>query len=408
MEGQKERTLRRLRFLDKRIWTAVALAWLLALAGRLPAPAAQRPQATPATQTYRLYFPALRQPYHLFVPAFLDGALSNPSAAPDEAVEQAPAQVQSAGRSGPQMGFVSRHGQDLELDGRPYTFIGANVSYLAGPFFPEDKAVEMVPGLAANGVQVVRVWVEPWCDLDRVERLLDLGAQYGLRFLLTLQDFYGHEDGWWFKGDYETDLRHIRSIVPRFAQRPEVLMWELMNEPTCPAKDAGQDCWDAFYRWVQVTSSEIRRLDPNHLISVGTQRAGFVPGATEAFRRIHTLDSIDAISLHGEVGKLGQGEFEQELAIAHELGKPVYLGELYMRGHNESCLPLADELLQRRAEAIATDITQTREAGVDGYLLWEYEYRGGVDMGSHIQYFCGVYGYFHDDPVWEVVRAAAH
>ena len=93
---------------------------------------------------------------------------------------------------------------------------------------------------------MIRVWVEPWCDLRRVARLVDLAGQCTVGLILTLQNFFGHEDGWWFKGQYETvDLPHIRNIVPLFADRPEVLMWELMNEPTCPAKDSGQDCWDA-------------------------------------------------------------------------------------------------------------------------------------------------------------------
>jgi len=393
-----------LRSLDKRICLAIALVGMLVLAPGLSAPQAQAPLAQPTPHLRHLYLPGMGQPCQLYVPIFLDSfsAGAETEAMADQA--QRAARVSSSGLARPTMGFVSRHGPTLLVDGQPYTFVGVNVPYLAGPFFPEDKAEGIMPQLAANGVQVVRIWVEPWCDLDRVERLLNLGRAYGLRFILTLQDFYGQEDGSWFKGNHETDLRHIRSIVPRFAGRPEVLMWELMNEPTCPAADAGQDCWDALYRWAQTTSEEIRRLDPNHLISVGTQRAGFVSGAMEAFRRFHSLDSIDAISLHGEVGKLGQDEFEQEMAIARELGKPVYLGELYMHGADEGCQPLLAEALQQRAEAVARDSAQTREAGVDGYLLWQYGYPDGVDMGSHIQYFCGVYDYFDDDPVWEVFK----
>jgi len=301
-------------------------------------------------------------------------------------------------------GFVTRFGEGLQLNGQPYTFVGANASYLAGPFFPEEKMPEVISHLAEAGVQVIRVWVEPWCDLGRVERMLDLGREHNIRFILTLQDFFGHEDGFWFQGRYETvDLPHIRNIVPRFANRPEVLMWELMNEPTCPAKDAGQNCWDALYHWAQVTSQEVKRLDPNHLVSIGTQRAGFSNQAIDAFRRMHALATIDIVSIHCEAGKLQQGEFKQELAIAHELGKPVYFGEVTMRGQNERCQPLPDNALQRRAQAIATDIQQSLEAGVDGYLLWQYAY-GGVDMGSHVEYFCGVFDYSADDPVWEVIK----
>lgn len=297
--------------------------------------------------------------------------------------------------------FVRRVGEELQLNGQPYAFIGTNVSYLAGPFFPEEKVEEIIAHLAESGVQVIRVWVEPWCDLDRVERMLDLGQAYHIRFVLTLQDFFDQKSGWWFKGLVETvDLPHIRNIVPRFAHRPEVLMWELMNEPTCPAEDANQSCWNAFVRWAQATSQEIKQLDPNHLVSVGTQHAGFDSASAEAFRRVHALDTIDIISVHCGVNH----QPETELAIAHELGKPIYFGEITMRGLDEGCNPLSNDILQQRAETIAQSIVRSREAGVDGYLLWQYAY-GGVDMGSHIQYFCGVYDYFANDPVWQVMRS---
>ncbi len=76
-----------------------------------------------------------------------------------------------------------------------------------------------------------------------------------------------------------------------------------------------------------------------------------------------------------------------------------------MRRHNERCEPLPDDALQRRAQAIAVDLEQSREAGVDGYLLWQYAY-GAVDMGSHTQYFCGVFDYFAGDPAWNVTQSA--
>jgi len=298
--------------------------------------------------------------------------------------------------------FVTRVGEDLQLDGRPYTFVGINVSYLAGPFFPEEKTEEIISHLAAAGVQVIRVWVEPGCALDRVERMLDLGGRYGIRFILTLQDFYGKEDGWWFKNKYKAvDLPHIRKIVPRFAHRPEIVMWELMNEPTCPPKDANRACWDALYNWAKVTSEEVKSLDPNHLVSLGTHRAGFDRAAVDSFRRIHALPTVDVISMHHGVGHVP----EEELSIAHELGKPIYWGEATMRGLEENCRPISHVRLEQRALAVGEAIELSMEAGVDGYLLWQYAF-GGVDMGSHTQYFCGVFDYFANDPVWEVIRTA--
>jgi len=45
---------------------------------------------------------------------------------------------------------VTRRGENQQLDGRPYAFVGTNVSYLAGPFFPEEKMEEVISLLAAK------------------------------------------------------------------------------------------------------------------------------------------------------------------------------------------------------------------------------------------------------------------
>ena len=371
------------------------------LAILLSAVRAQQGIVTQPTTVYRAYFPVvgrLAQPYRLFLPLFAAGPSDVLEQASGKFVASRAPQAQTSNADS----YVTRQGEELQLDGEPYRFIGTNVSYLAGPFFPESEAEGIIAHVSASGVQVIRVFVLPWCDLDRVGRMLDLGHKYHIRFIMTLQDFFGNLDGSCF-GRYEgVDLPHIRNIVSRFAQRPEILLWELMNEPTCPANDSGQGCWDSLYRWAEVTSGEIKWLDPNHLVAVGSQHAGFDDKALESYRRVHALSTVDLVSVHREAGKLA----EKESAIAHELGKPLYVGEVYVRGHDESCQPLPNGALQGRAQSIADDLQRSLEDGADGYLLWQYAY-GGVDMGSHIEYFCGVFDYFADDPVWGVIKAAA-
>jgi hypothetical protein len=379
---------------------AAALIAVCLLAVLLPAVQAQQGVTSTVAIPYQVYFPlvgGMAPRNRVFLPLLASGPVAELAQNPGKAVASSapPATATIAD------GFVTRSGEELLLNGEPYTFVGTNVSYLAGPFFPESEMEGIIAHLSASGVQVIRVWVLPWNDLDRVERMLDLGRKYNIRFILTLQDFFGNLDGSCFRRYATDDLPHIRNVVPRFAQRPEVLLWELMNEPTCPASDSGVACWDALYKWADATSREIKRLDPNHLVAVGTQSAGFDDQARGVFRRVHALDTIDLVSVHRAAGGLPK----QELAIAHELGKPIYFGEVYKRGLKESCQPLPGNALQRRAETIADDLQSSLQAGVDGYLLWQYAY-GGVDMGDHTEYFCGVYDYFSDDPVWDVIRAA--
>lgn len=385
--------------LKRGIGSAIRLVMLCLLAVLSPAMSAQPCVTSAEAAEHRAYLPlvdSVTMPNRVFLPLCAPGPVANPSMA--RTLSSSAPEV----GAGSAAGFVVREGEQLLLDGEPYTFVGTNVSYLAGPFFPESEAEEIIAHLSASGVQVIRAWVLPWSDLDRVERMLDLGQQYHVRFILTLQDFFGNLDGSCFRRYKTEDLPHVRNVVPRFAQRPEVLMWELMNEPTCPGSDSGPDCWDALYRWAEATSREIKRLDPNHLVSVGTQNAGFDDQAKGVFRRIHALETIDLVSVHRQAGRLP----ETELAIAHELGKPVYFGEVFVRGHDESCQPLSGQALEQRAQRVADDLRQSQQAGVDGYLLWQYAY-GGVNMGSHIEYFCGVFDYFADDPVWGVIKASA-
>jgi hypothetical protein len=380
-----------------------AAAYCLALAAivaSLSAATVASQHSLPSGQEYRIHLAAVAKPPHVYLP-LLGGVETGPHVA---AAGQTAAQAAALSVAGRRTGYVQRVGEELRLDGLPYTFVGTNVHYLAGPFFPEEEMAGVISFLAANGVEVIRVFVEPWCDLNRVQRMLDLGGQYGLRFILTLQDFYGRTNGWWFKAEYQDrDLPHIRNIVPLLADRPEVLMWELMNEPLCPPQDANEACWQALYHWAQVTSQEIKRLDPNHLVSAGTYRAGFEEQAVDTFRRIQALETIDVVSVHGEGGKLSQGERALEQAIAHELGKPIYFGEVHILGLDKQCRPLSEEVLQQRAESIAADLGELPKLGIDGYLLWQYAY-GGVDMGTHTQYFCGELEYYADDPAWQVIR----
>lgn len=385
---------------------ALALAMLLGLAWA-PTARAQSSGYPP----YRLYFPWSSGSFQLYLPYFHNavsdtftaawppassaGTISSSSQSANTSVSSpAPTSVPTSS-----IGFVTRVGENLQLNGQPYTFVGTNVTYLVDRYFADGPQEEIISFLAQHGVQVIRVWVDPDSNLNRVEHMLDLGNKYGMRFILTLENFFNQQDGWWFKGRYLTvDLPHIANIVPRFANRPEILAWELMNEPTCPPNDSNSACWSALVNWAEVTSQAIKKLDPNHLVSVGTQRGGFDEDAMDAFRQMHALPTVDLISIHCEANKVPQQEFGQELAIAHELNKPVFFGEVALAGRSGEGEPTPNGALENRAQEIATSIRRSRAAGVDGYLLWQYGY-GPIDLTNRLDYY-------NNDPVWNVIQVA--
>ncbi len=293
-------------------------------------------------------------------------------------------------------GIVMRTGDHLTLNGDEFRFLGTNVAYLLESYFPER---EIEPILAFVGETfpnaVLRVWLFPGFDLARFERVLDLGRKYGVRFVVTLDDYYHGKSESWFQSTFRMEyLPHVKQVVGQFRDRPEIVMWELMNEPGCGEEGDSQSCLDAEYGWVKETSEVIKALDPCRPVSIGTINASPWSGAgMDNFRRMHALPSVDIVSVHKQVG----AEAADTVRIAQELGKPWFVGEAYYRVYDDGCQPIRTELLSERADAVEADIRTSLADGVSGYLLWQYA-AGAVDMGDQIQWFCGWYDYFRDDP----------
>ena len=68
---------------------------------------------------------------------------------------------------------------------------------------------------------------------------------------------------------------HVRNIVSRknsitgkpYSESPAIMSWQIANEPRCfdPANK------EKFAEWIQNTASLIKSIDPNHLVSTGSE-----------------------------------------------------------------------------------------------------------------------------------------
>lgn len=321
--------------------------------------------------------------------------METPTVAPPPAANAKPPQADSALCRH----LVTRVGDQLFLEGKPFTFVGVNVSYLLEDYFPETEMRQSVAFLAESGVTVVRVWLYPQHSLDRAERLFDLGRKYNMRFVVTLENYYFDKGGWWFDPAFYTEkyLPHVRRVVTRFRDRPEIVMWELMNEPNCSTEPTG-NCPANLTRWAQVVSEEIKALDPCHPITTGVIRIDL---GEEHYWQLHAIPTIDVVSIH----KAADLWLADEVRVARELGKPVLIGEVYQQAYNESCQHAFDRAPEKRAAIVAADLQQALAEGVDGYLLWQYGH-GRVVVEGYVSYYCGIYDYLQDDPVWELLKTA--
>ena len=296
--------------------------------------------------------------------------------------------------------FVRAKGAGLVLRGEPYHFLGTNATQLMLDYFPEGAIGPVIKYLAeTGGVNVLRIWFLPGQSADRFEHILDLGDQYGIRYVVSLQNYHYYKTQGWFAHRYvENDLPHVRAVVSRFRDRPEILMWELMNEPGCGPENGSKECTDYVYQWAQVVSAEIKAMDPHHLVSLGTTLRGWTKYEQANYERMHALSTVDIVSIHRRVGKAAKGE----MRVAEQLNKPVFVGEAYYHAYNSECRPINNEVLWERADYVARDLQWSFTHGLDGYLLWQHS-PGRVQMqDGDYQWFCEADAYLPGDPVYSV------
>jgi len=96
--------------------------------------------------------------------------------------------------------------------------------------------------------------------------------------------------------------QYVRDIISRtnrytgvrYADDPAIMSWQIGNEPRAFSTDA----LPAFEKWLAEASALIRSLDPNHLISVGSEGAWGCENDLSSWSRICADPNIDYCNVH--------------------------------------------------------------------------------------------------------------
>jgi len=90
----------------------------------------------------------------------------------------------------------------------------------------------------------------------------------------------------WYRDHIKMIIDHINPYTGlKYRDDPTVFAWELANEPRRYP-----------YSWIDETAAYIKSLDPNHLVTTGSE--GTPPGESQDFKRTHEGPNIDYATIH--------------------------------------------------------------------------------------------------------------
>ena len=149
----------------------------------------------------------------------------------------------------------------------------------------------------------------------------------------------------------ELFYNHVRHVVSRtntvtgkpYKDDPAIFSWQIGNEPRCFRSDSTGRA--AFVDFMWTTASLIKSIDPNHMVSSGSEGRHGCEGSLEFFEKVHRCPDIDYMNIHIwpynwkwvrensldtnlPVAIANTDEYiDEHLEVAAKCGKPVVIEE---------------------------------------------------------------------------------
>jgi hypothetical protein len=225
------------------------------------------------------------------------------------------------------VGFVTRKGTTFELGGAPFRFVGANMYnaagdpdiYECGPWMQNpDKELDDWFGRFKrdSGGRVVRFWAyqsytkggADWRALDRVMRLAN---KHALKVIPVLENQWeecsegGYKYDHWYSagylnpyGSYPLSYKeYLRRVTERYKNESTIAAWMLMNEAESKTATGAENA-EALYAFTRDMSAFIKKLDQNHLVTLGTMGTGRPGVSVSNYQRLYSIPTLDFIEVH--------------------------------------------------------------------------------------------------------------
>ncbi len=305
--------------------------------------------------------------------------------------------------------FITRNGRNLMIGNKPFISKGVNSYDLV---YRSNQEIENTfKDLNNIGVNTVRFWLfgdgnpdglQPKAGVineaqfQKVDLIIYLASKYNIKLIPVLVnnwDDYGGKDQyvkWVGKNPKkESDLfytspqiqnlykNYINHVINRvntmtgnhYYNEPSILSWDIMNEPRSSTNNN-----QIIVDWVKNISSYIKRIDTNHLITVGTEQSTGKISDGEAVD-ICSINNIDICSVHlypylndkpvYSNPSLVQSFLVKQQSYSQFLNKPILLGEI---GISKADQPFGYDPLNYLKDLTSLSLAY----GYNGYLVWNW------------------------------------
>lgn len=304
--------------------------------------------------------------------------------------------------------FLRRDKTTLMVGTHPYTIVGVNSYDLA--YKTEEQIRENFVYYKKMNINTLRLWVfgdgisngfQPKAGITNEERLrqmdfiLSLAKKNSIHVIPVLVnnwDNYGGKAqyarwiGQYANDSFYTDLdarnlfkNYVNKIVSRkniytrveYRNDPTIIAWEIMNEPR--SGNSNEDNSAILRSWTDDMSIYLKRIDSNHLVSMGTETASLC-----------SVTMVDLCSVHLYIENQGVPKYPSLTAVtdfltnqaekAKQIKKPIYVGEIGIRKDYQVFDQEPLNLLKELTLAI-------QQEKYSGYLIWNWSLKDDASFG---------------------------
>ena len=111
----------------------------------------------------------------------------------------------------------------------------------------------------------------------------------------------------------------------RYADDPTIMSWQLANEPRPGGSDSvGLKQVPAYLAWINGTARLIKSLDPNHLVSTGSEGTQGCIGRDDCLVQAHGSPDVDYITAHIWPLNWGWVDVGDEASLAGPAGQIAF------------------------------------------------------------------------------------